>query len=53
MLNLAPIEMISLVKRLPYFDSPIELHVFLVGIHYLGVHDLIEYGMFNVVKIEF
>jgi hypothetical protein len=52
LLNLTPGEPLALVKKFPYFDDPIELDVLLVGALHLGVHDPINYFLFNAVKIE-
>jgi hypothetical protein len=51
LLNITPGEPLSLVKKLPYFDNPIELDVLLVGALHLGVHDSINYHLFNSVRI--
>jgi hypothetical protein len=53
LLNLTLGEPLALVKKLPCFDDLIELDVLLVGSLHLGVHDLINYIMFNGVNIEF
>jgi hypothetical protein len=42
MLNLTPCEPLSLVKKMPYFDDPIELDVLLAGSPHLSVHVLIN-----------
>jgi len=51
--NLTPSEPLASVKKLPYFDEPIECNVLLEGILPLGVDDPINYLMFNVVMIDF
>jgi hypothetical protein len=53
MLNLAPSEPLSLVKKLPCFDDPIELDVLWVGDLHLGFHDPSNGHLFNVVMIDF
>jgi len=52
LLNLTPCEALSLVKELPCFDNPIELYVLLVGVLLIGVHDLVDCSMLNVVRVE-
>lgn len=52
-LNLALNELLTFVKNLSYFENPIELHVLLVGILHIGVHDFIHYSLFNAIRIEF
>jgi hypothetical protein len=51
-LNLTLGEPLSLVKKLPFFDDPIELDVLLMVALHLGLRDLINYFMFNPFNIE-
>jgi hypothetical protein len=53
LLNLTPGEPLSLMKKLPCFDDPIELDGLLVGVLCLGVHDLINCHLFDAFRIEF
>jgi hypothetical protein len=53
MLNLTPGEPLALMKKLPYFDDPIELDGLLAGVICLGVHDTINCLLSDVVVIEF
>jgi hypothetical protein len=52
LLNLAPHEPLALMKNLPCFDDPVELYVLLVGAINLCIHDLINYSLLKVVKVE-
>jgi hypothetical protein len=51
LLNLTLGEPLSLVKKLPYFDDPIELDVLLASALHIGVHDSINFLLFNVFMI--
>jgi hypothetical protein len=53
LLNLTPSEPLSLMKKLPYFDDPIDLDGLLESVLFIGVHDLINCHMFYVFRIEF
>jgi hypothetical protein len=52
LLNLTPDKPLALVKKLPYFDNPIELDVLQVGALNIGVHDLINFFLFNVFMVD-
>jgi hypothetical protein len=52
LLNLAPGEPLSLVKKLPYFDNPVELYVLLVGAFHLCIHDSINCILLKEVRVE-
>ena len=53
LLNLAPSEPFSLVKKFPYFNKSIDLYVLLVGVLHIGVHDPVNCRILNVVMVEF
>jgi hypothetical protein len=53
LLNLIPSEPLALIKKLPYFDDPMEFDILLEGVLFLGVHDSIKYHMFYVGRILF
>jgi hypothetical protein len=53
LLNLTLGESLSLMKKLPCFDNPINFDSLLVGVLCLGFHDPINYLLFDVVRIEF
>jgi hypothetical protein len=52
-LNLTLGEPLALMNKFPRFDDPRDLDVLLVGSLRPGVHDTINYHLFNAVKIEF
>jgi hypothetical protein len=52
LLNLTLGEPLALVKKLSFFDEPIELDVILVDYLHIGVHDLIKCIIFNAAKID-
>ena len=52
LLNLTFGEPIDLVKKLSYFDNPIELYVMMEISLHLGVHDLVHYIFINVVRVQ-
>jgi hypothetical protein len=41
------------VKELPFFDNLIELYVLLVDVLHIGVHDLVNCNLLNVVMVHF
>jgi hypothetical protein len=51
--NLALGESLPLVKKLPFFDDPIELYVLLAGAFHLCIHDSINYKFIKAVRVEF
>jgi hypothetical protein len=52
LLSLTSSEILSLVKKLPFFDDMIELDVLVDGDFNISVHDSINCFMFNVVRID-
>jgi hypothetical protein len=52
LLNLALGEPLALVKELSYFDNPIKLDPLLESSLNLSVHDLINGGLFHVVRVD-
>lgn len=51
-LNVALVELLALLNKFPYFDNSIELYVLVVGILFLGIHDLIHCNLFNLIRIN-
>jgi hypothetical protein len=48
LLNLTPGEPVSLMKKLPFFNDPIDLDVLLESALHIGVYNPIKYHLFNV-----
>jgi len=41
------------MKKLPFFNDLIDVDVLLIGYFFLGVHDPINFLLFNVGRIDF
>jgi hypothetical protein len=53
LLSLTLAELVSLMKKLPYFDNLIDLDGILEGLLHISVHDPIKFHWFDAVKVEF
>jgi hypothetical protein len=52
LLNFPTSEPLALVKKFPYFDNLVEIHIILVGVFHLCIHDLINCIMFKEIMVE-
>jgi hypothetical protein len=51
LLNLILIEPLFLVKKMPFLDNSLELHVLLVSGLYFCVHDMVDCILFSLVMV--
>jgi hypothetical protein len=50
LLDLIPSELLAIVKKLLYFDNPVELYILLVSALHFSIHDLVYCILFNEIK---